>query len=273
MATKGLPGWMKPPKAADDGSMTLGEHLAELRYRILFSLVAVVLTTLIALIFYDHLMQIALRPIEIAIEAYKVRRPDAEVMLSTDGVMGAFVLYFKVAVTAGFILASPIWLYQLWSFIVPGLLANEKKVALMFMGAAIPLFLLGIFTGYIITPKGFAVMLQFNPDGVTNINELNSFLGFELRLLLVFGLSFLLPVVLVTMNRLGLIKGAQLSKFRSIAVFLCFVFAAVATPSADAISMLALALPMVLMYLLSEVICRRYDTAVEKKARTEVTVR
>ena len=263
---------MKPPKPAEDGSMALGEHLAELRYRILFSLVAVVLTTLIALIFYDYFMQIALRPINIAIDNYMVKRPDAEVMMSTDGVMGAFVLYFKVAVTAGFILASPFWLYQLWAFIVPGLLANEKKLAVMFLGAAIPLFLLGVLTGYIITPKGFAVMLQFNPDGVTNINELNSFLGFELRLLLVFGVSFLLPVVLVSLNRLGLVKGAQLTKFRSVAVFLCFAFAAVATPSADAISMLALALPMVLMYLLSEMICHRHDRSVESKMRSEVSV-
>ena len=263
-----LPGWLRPPKPSEDGSMALGDHLRELRYRLIVSMVAILLTTLVALIFYDYLMQLALSPIEQAIAAYQAKRPNADVVLSTDGVMGAFVLYFKVCFTAGFIVACPIWLYQLWAFIAPGLLANEKRVALRFLGAAIPLFLLGVVTGYLITPKGFAVMMQFNPDGVTNINELNNFLNFELRLLLVFGVSFLLPVVLITLNRLGVVKATQLTRFRSLAIFLCFVFAAIATPSADAISMLALSLPMAAMYVLSEVICHRHDR--KKAARDDL---
>lgn len=251
--------------------MALGDHLRELRYRIIVSLLAVLVTTSVTLIFYDHIMALALRPIEEAIAAYQATRPDAQVMLSTAGVMGAFVLYFKVAFTAGFIIACPIWLYQLWSFVAPGLLSNEKRVALRFLGSAIPLFLAGVLVGYWITPKGFAVMLQFNPDGVTNINELNDFLSFELRLLLVFGVSFLLPVVLITLNRLGVIKAAQLSRFRAVAIFACFVFAAIATPSADAISMLALSIPMAAMYILSEVICHRHDRklAAKEEALTE----
>ena len=103
------------------------------------------------------------------------------------------------------------------------------------------------------------MLLQFNPPGVLNLNDANEFLTFELTLLLVFGVSFLLPVVLVTLNRFGIISGAGLGKFRSMAIFLCFLFSAVATPSTDPISMCVLAVPMSFLYVIAEVLCKRHD--------------
>ncbi|MGA4507686.1 twin-arginine translocase subunit TatC [Propionibacteriaceae bacterium G1746] len=264
-----LPDWLRAPKSdSPDGTMALVDHLRELRYRVIISFIAFVVVLIVAFIIENttHLLtDLMTQPILAAKDAYLLKYPDREVILSTDGIMGGFTLQVKVAAVAGLIFSCPIWIWQLWSFIVPGLLSNEKKYTLRFMGAAIPLFLFGVAVGYLVLPKGFEVMMGFNPPGTTNINEMNNYLSFELRMLLVFGLSFLLPVVLVALNLLGVVKATQLSKSRVVAIFVCFIFGAIATPSTDPISMLALAVPMALMYLISEVICHIHDRSVAKK--------
>jgi sec-independent protein translocase protein TatC len=164
-------------------------------------------------------------------------------------------------------LACPVWLYQLWKFVVPALLDKEKRYARSFLVSAIPLFLLGCVVGYFVLPKGISVMLQFTPDGMGIVNQLdlNTFLQLELLLILLFGVSFLLPVILVMLNLAGVVTGAQLAKARTFAIFGCFVFGAIATPSTDPFSMTALALPMAIMYVAAEWICRRNDRAKAKK--------
>lgn len=242
--------------------MALVDHLKELRYRVVVAAVAVVIAMALCLIFYKDLTTIVMWPIDSAIDAHVAAHPDARSELTINNITGGFMFMLKIGGVAGLIVSCPVWLYQLWAFILPGLLVNEKKYAVRFLGSAIPLFLMGVALGYIVTPKGFAILLGFNPDGVLNLNDLNTFLAFELRMLLVFGLSFLLPVILVALNLLGVIKAHQLAKARTVSIFACFVFAAIATPSVDPFSMLALAMPMVLMYLLSEVICRAHDRRV-----------
>ena len=160
---------------------------------------------------------------------------------------------------AGIFFSAPIWLWQVWAFVAPGLLAKEKKYSLAFLGSAIPLFLAGIVLGYWISPKGFVVLLGFTPQGVTNIQDVNDFLHFMSIMLMVFGVSFLLPVILVALNAVGILRGRTMGKYRNIAIFACFIFGAVATPSTDPFSMLALSLPMAVMYVLSEIICRVSD--------------
>ena len=167
---------------------------------------------------------------------------------------------------AAVIAACPVWLYQLWAFVVPGLLKKEKKIAGFFLLSAIPLFLTGVVVGYLILPKAFEFMLGFTvaEAGVANLQDLNDFLALEMRMLLVFGAAFLLPVVIVMLNLLGVLKSHALRKARTFAIFGCFIFGAVATPSGDPFSMLALSVPMVVMYLISEIICRRNDKRVLK---------
>lgn len=254
-----LPKSWRPPEPAADGSMELVDHLRELRYRVIVSIIAIIVVALVCYAFYDTLTAVAFRPIETAIDAYRAKNPDAQVEITTTNVTGGFTLFMKVPFIAGIIVSCPVWLYQLWAFIAPGLLSNERRAALRFLGSSIPLFLAGVVLGYWISPKGFAVLLQFNPPGVLNLNDANEFLTFELTLLLVFGLSFLLPVVLVTLNRFGIVSGAALGKFRGPAILGCFVFSAVATPSTDPISMCVLAVPMSLLYLIAEVLCKRHD--------------
>ncbi|SPF68931.1 Sec-independent protein translocase protein (TatC) [Propionibacterium ruminifibrarum] len=254
-----LPESWRPPEIAEDGSMELVDHLRELRYRILVSIVALIVAALCCFVFFDQLIEVFFHPINTAIATYQANNPEAQVAITTSNITGGFRLWMKIPVVAGFILSCPVWLYQLWRFIAPGLLANERKAALTFLGPAVPLFLAGIVLGYWVCPKGFAVLLEFNPSGVTNLNDANEFLTFEITLLLVFGLSFLLPVVLVMLDKFGLITGAALGKYRSIAVFGCFLFAAVATPSTDPISMAVLAVPMSGLYVVAEIICKRND--------------
>lgn len=251
--------WLRPPKPDDEGSMALADHLRELRYRVIVSALAIVVAMVVCLVWRDFLLRLVFRPYQTSIAMYRADHPDGQVMIASDGLAGSMMLSLKTALYAGLIVSCPVWLYQLWAFIAPGLLSKEKKYALTFLGTAIPLFLAGVALGYWISPKGFAVLLGFTPPGITNIQDVNDFLHFMAIMLLVFGVSFLLPVVLVALNIVGVLRGRTMGRFRNFAVFACFVFGAVATPSTDPFSMCALAVPMVLMYVVSEVICRNRD--------------
>ncbi|MGA4668205.1 twin-arginine translocase subunit TatC [Propionibacteriaceae bacterium Y1923] len=257
-----IPDWLKPPVSdSPDGTMALVDHLRELRYRVIMSFLAFVVVFIAALIIemnFRVFYELTTYPLFVAKEAYEARTGQV-VLITTEGIMGGFTLSMKMAAIASLILTCPVWIWHLWKFIMPGLLENEKKYSLRFMGTSIPLFLMGVATGYMVMPKGFEVMMTFNPPDTTQINEMNKYLTFELQMLLIFGLSFLLPVVLVTLNLLGVVRGKQLSKMRTVAIFVCFVFAAIATPSTDPFSMLALSVPMAVMYLIAEVICRTRD--------------
>lgn len=252
---------MRPPKAAPDGTMALVDHLRELRYRVIVSVLGVVLGGAVCAIFYTHVLAVALHPFERAAAAYRAADPTAKVNLSLNSVTDPFSLVIWIMVVAGLILSCPVWLYQLWAFIAPALLKNEKKIALIFIGSATPLFLGGVTLGYFVLPKGIEVLLGFTPSGfgVVNLLEMRKFLEFELVMLLVFGLSFLLPVVLISLNVVGVVRGYQLGKARKGVIFGTVVFAAVATPSTDPFSLLALATPMTVLYFLSEIICRAND--------------
>jgi sec-independent protein translocase protein TatC len=173
-------------------------------------------------------------------------------------------LALKVSALAGLLITAPFWLYQLWAFIVPGLLAKEKKWTLIFIGAATPMFAGGVLVGYIVLPKAITVLLSFTQSGVSNLQDINAYLSFLLRLMVVFGIAFLIPLVVLMLNIVGVIKAKQLSKYRSLVIFGTFVFGAVATPSTDPFSMLALALPMTVLFLAAEVIAHILDRRKER---------
>lgn len=258
---------LQPPPPSPDGTMSLYDHLRELRYRVIVSAVAVILTATLAAFFYRYILNLVMWPWNSALADLTQASPDVATQVVNREVSGPFMLALKVTMVAGLLAACPIWLFQLWQFIVPALLEKEKKYARNFMISAIPLFLLGCVVGYFVLPKGISVMLQFTPDGLGIVNQLdlNSFLGLELLLILLFGVSFLLPVVLVMINLAGVVTGEQLGKARMFSVFGCFVFGAVATPSTDPFSMIALALPMAIMYVAAEFICRRNDKRKAKR--------
>jgi sec-independent protein translocase protein TatC len=247
--------------------MSLYDHLRELRYRVIVSALAVILTATVAAFFYRQILNVVMWPWYSARADLTAANPDVATQIVNQEVSGPFILALKVTLIAGLMAACPVWLYQLWKFIVPALLQKEKRYARNFILSAVPLFLAGCAVGYLVLPKGISVMLQFTPDGLGIINQLdlNKFLQLELLLVLLFGVSFLLPVILVMLNLAGVVTGAQLAKARTFSIFGCFVFGAVATPSTDPFSMTALALPMALMYVVAELICRRNDKAKAKK--------
>ncbi|QLQ17255.1 MAG: twin-arginine translocase subunit TatC [Micropruina sp.] len=251
--------------------MSLADHLRELRYRVVFSLVVIVLGMVAVAFFYNDVYTFLLRPWLQAVEILKVTNPNINTQAVLTGVTTPLILAMKICAVGGLVLTSPIWLYQVWAFIVPALLAKEKKWALMFLAAAIPLFLAGVAVGYVVLPQGISVMMAFTPQSVpvTNLLDINAFLELMLQLMVVFGLGFLMPVVVVMANLVGVLKARQLAKARTYVIFGTFVFGAAATPSTDPFSMLALAVPMSLLFVAAEVICHLHDKRKAKRLALE----
>ncbi len=258
--------WLKPPPVPPDGTMTLYEHLRELRYRLIVSVLAIMAGMIVAWFFRYELLDILQRPYFQAIEALKVKNPDTTTLLVNINLTSPLALSLKVSALAGVILTAPFWLYQLWAFVVPGLLAKEKKWALIFIAAATPMFVGGVIVAYVVLPKAITVLLSFTQAGVSNLQDINAYLSFLLRLMLVFGLGFLIPLIVLMLNIVGVIKAKQMAKYRSLVIFGTFVFGAVATPSTDPFSMLAVALPMALLFLAAEVIAHVLDRRKAERA-------
>ncbi len=246
--------------------MTLFEHLRELRYRLIVSILAIIVGMVVAWFFRYDLLDILQRPYFQAIAALKAKHPDANTSLVNINLTSPLTLSLKVSALAGAIATAPFWLYQLWAFVVPGLLAKEKKWALIFIAAATPMFVGGVVVAYVVLPKAIAVLLSFTQSGVTNLQDINAYLAFLLRLMLVFGIGFLIPLIVLMLNIVGVIKAKQMAKYRSLVIFATFVFGAVATPSTDPFSMLAVAAPMALLFLAAEVIAHILDRRKERQA-------
>ncbi len=245
--------------------MTLVEHLRELRGRLLKSVIALIIMMIVAWQFYGVLFQLLQHPLNTAVEAINQTRDDLNVGVNWGNISSPLMLQLKITFVAALVAASPIWLYQLWAFILPGLHKNERKWSLAFLGTAGPLFIIGVFVGYLAMPKGIQVLLSFTPDLGTqavnsqNLLDVSNMLDFILRLLIVFGLAFEIPVFTILLNLVGVLSAARLSKWRAPIIFFIFVFAAVATPSIDPFTMLMLAVPMSALFIISEVIARFID--------------
>jgi len=258
--------WLKPPPVPPDGTVTLFEHLRELRYRLVVSILAILVGMIVAWFFRYELLDILQRPYFQAIDALKTKNPDSTTLLVNINLTSPLALSLKVSALAGLILTAPFWLYQLWAFVVPGLLAKEKKWALIFIAAATPMFVGGVIVAYVVLPKAITVLLSFTQSWVSNLQDINAYLSFLLRLMVVFGLGFLIPLVVLMLNIVGVIKAKQMAKYRSLVIFGTFVFGAVATPSTDPFSMLAVALPMALLFLGAEVIAHVLDRRKAQRA-------
>ncbi len=250
--------------------MSLYDHLREFRYRFVVSTAAVVILMVAAFFFYGPLLDVVQWPWLAAKASLEASRPELAPLLTNKGITGPFMLQLRICLTAGLIASCPVWLYHIWMFLLPAMLPNEKRLAVRFLAAAVPLFLFGVAMGYMIMPVGIQAMLMFTPPGMTNWIEMNDFLQFELFLLIAFGFSFLLPVVIVALNMVGVVSFQQLKRFRSYAIFGCFVIGAIATPGGDPFSMMALSLPMVVLYLIAESICRVNDKRKAARSSTEV---
>jgi sec-independent protein translocase protein TatC len=253
-----VPSRKERPPRTPDGSMTLTQHLRELRNRLFICVIVIVVGTIVAWVFYGHISQLLIHPV-LDVQKQLLAKKHIHVQPVTTGVSSSFLLQSKVSLVVAIVGTSPLWLYELWAFIMPGLHRHEKRWTVIFVSVAGPLFIGGVALGYYVLPKGLTVLIGFTPSHVTNLIELNDYLDFVLRVLLVFGISFEIPLFVVLLNLAGIVRARHLARWRAWIVFLTFVFAAVATPSTDPITMLMLAIPMTLLFLLSEQIARVID--------------
>jgi sec-independent protein translocase protein TatC len=238
-----------------DGKMALADHLRELRGRVLRSLMVLFVGVVVAFFFYEELQDAVIAPIAAAEKALDGK---VEIQTAFMGVGGPLMFQIKLCFLAAVIATSPFWLYQLWAFIVPGLHPHERRYSRMFLAIAGPLFLAGVATGYYVLPTGLKVLLSFAGD-VGSLVTFDTYFSFFIRMLLVFGVAYQIPLFVILLNLAGVVRGKTLGQYRPWIIIGTFVFAAAATPSTDPFSMLMLAVPMTVLFLISEVVARILD--------------
>lgn len=234
-----------------DGSMSLIEHLRELRNRVGLALIGIAVGMIVAFIFYDQIIGFLKAPyceLPISIRgSFGLEGADDCPLLIFD-VLGNLTLRLKVALIAGMVLSAPWWLYQLWAFITPGLKRNEKRYALTFVGASTLLFTAGAGLAYLTLTNGLKLLLGLSGEGIQPVLGATEYLGFVTQLLLAFGISFEVPLLGVMLNVVGILSYAVLKKSRRWLLFLTFLLAAFITPTTDPFTMLALAIPMAILF-------------------------
>ncbi|MFE0777202.1 twin-arginine translocase subunit TatC [Streptomyces sp. NPDC058861] len=227
--------------------MPLVEHLRELRNRLAKGLLAVAAVTIVALVYSEELMQFLTQSVPTCPKDVVSNGGNCAIV-SFNTLMAPFSTTIQLSLTTGLVVASPIWLYQLWAFVAPGLHKNEKKYTYAFVGAAVPLFTAGAYLAYLILPISVKVLISLTPEGSANILSLGDVLDFTLRMVLVFGLAFELPLVLVMLNLTGVLTGRRMAGWWRGVIMGVFVFGAVITPTTDPVGMIALAGPITVLY-------------------------
>lgn len=240
----------------EGGRMALADHFRELRARLMISVVALVVATVASFFIYDQLIELITGPFN---QARDMLGADADTRIFVSGVGGGLMIQLKLCALCGLVVSSPVWLYQVWAFVLPGLHRNERRWTIVFVTIAGPLFAAGVALGYYVLPKGLQVLISFTPADMENLNDFNDFFSFMVRMLLVFGISLEIPFFVILLNLAGVVSGKTLGRYRPWIVLGTFVFAAVATPSTDPFSMLMLATPMLMLFFVSEVIARLVD--------------
>ncbi|AQS70461.1 twin-arginine translocase subunit TatC [Streptomyces pactum] len=249
---------LKPARSKEkdpEGRMPLAEHLRELRNRLAKALLAIVAVTVVAAFFYNDIINIFTDPVLDSVgcpksfeELAKLPEDERCAQITINGLLGPFTLALKVSLMAGVVLASPVWLYQLWAFVAPGLHKNEKKYAYAFVATGAPLFLFGAYFAYVVLPTTAKVLIEFTPFGVDNLLPLDDLLDLVTRMVVVFGLSFELPLLLVMLNFTGALTGKRMLGWWRGMIMGITLFAAIATPSTDPLTMMWLAGPIWVLY-------------------------
>ena len=230
--------------------MPLLDHIREFRNRLVRASLSVVMGSIVGWALYQPIIRLLTLPF---CDLGSSTTPNTAQCgdLYVNGILGPFNLRVKIALLSGIILAAPVWIYQLWAFITPALHKKERRVTIVFAAVATPLFGTGSYLAYLILPHAVDVLLGFTPNNLGNLVRFDEYLDFVLRLILIFGIAFVLPLFLVALNLLGVLSGRAILKPWRVAVFLCFLFTAVFTPTPDPVTMILLAIPLCLLYFAS----------------------
>lgn len=226
--------------------MTLLQHLAELRRRLVISVIAFVAGAIICYAFYDPVLRFLEHPYNIA--CADNHKALGHCLLTSLTPLQGFTTRLNVCAYGGLVIGLPVILYQLWKFVTPGLKANERRYALPFVFATVVLFALGGLTAYVIYPKGLTWLLQQGGPNISPAVSVQSYIDLICVLIVIFGAAFEFPVVLVGLELAGAVKSASLRRVRRFTYLGILVFSAVVTPSSDPFSMLALCIPLIVFY-------------------------
>jgi sec-independent protein translocase protein TatC len=244
--------------------MSLGAHLVELRKRLFTSAIAIVLGGVVGWILTDLFIWNAIQaPVEAVAEA----QGGGGIIFPT--ISSAFDLRLQVAFTVGIVISSPVWLYQIFAFLVPGLNKRERKFSFIFLASAIPLFLAGCAAGWFVLPNIVKLMTGFVPEGSESLLTAKEYYDFVLKLMLAIGIAFVVPVFIVLLNFAGVISAASIIKSWRVAILVITLFTAIATPSADVVSMFMLAIPMIGLYFAAYGIAYLHDKRAAKRMERE----
>ena len=226
--------------------MSLGSHLKELRVRLSWSAGFLVVGTVIGWYLFEPVFKLLQAPL---LEVTKARGIEAVVNFGT--VVSAFDLRIQVSIFLGVIITSPFWLYNLWAFVSPGLKTRERRFTLGFLFSSVPLFLAGAYIAWSSLPSFVIVLIGFTPEGSSNVINASDYILFAIRIVLVFGLAFVMPVLLVLMNFASLVSGKAILKGWRVAVLVIALVSALATPTADPMSMFLLMGPLAALYFIA----------------------
>ncbi|MEO9137635.1 MAG: twin-arginine translocase subunit TatC [Jatrophihabitans sp.] len=249
----------RPVKSAE-GRMPVMDHLRELRRRIVAILLIILAGAVVGWLLYEPILDFLKNPYCSVPEKYRYTPSNGEkCVLTYTGVLDGFTIRLTVSFVAGAVLTGPLWLYQVWAFITPGLRKNERKYTIIFIAASTFLFAAGMGLAYVVLSKGLNILLSAAGGGTQAILSITDYLSFVTTMLIVFGAAFELPLLIIMANFVGVLPARILKKSRRVSIFLIFVFAAVATPTADPFTMCAMAIPMVLLFELAIQVASVHD--------------
>ena len=240
--------------------MSLSGHLKELRNRLFWSALFIIAGSVAGWFMFDLVFNELQRPIvELA------NQPGSNATINFPTVVSAFDVRLQVSIFLGIMMTAPVWLYNLWAFVTPGLKRREKRFTIGFIVAAVPLFLAGTALAWSSLPTFVVVLVGFTPEGSANVINASEYILFTIRILLVFGLAFVLPVVLVMLNFAGVITAKNITNSWRLAVFVSAVVGAIATPVAEPMAMFLLMVPLLILYYLAAGIAYLHDKRVSRK--------